>query len=529
MLAVLVMVATTVVALVRQGEAERRRELVFQGQAEQLRLEILEAIDREGERFRTAVDFVAVTHPGPLEQFRAYFAKGADRIGEPQSSFDFILIEHVEASEFAELTERERAFGNPEFEIRSLAAGLDGERLIITRTGAEAVGGEIEVTGLDVTGFEAQIPVEVPEGGYALRVLEPDPALRLVLQMAGGGTEVAASQAESIRTYALLVSPVPGPDGGVGMDDRLASAIRLVPISDLLDPVDRRMASGLEASLLVDGIEQPVARVIGSESRTPGATDLGVTYDLSTDGQRWTLEVVATPDFGAPIGLFDPLGTWAFGLTTASLGGLAMLARNWHRRRVLRAERELASARTVAATDGLTGLLNRVGFVERSAELDGRMSAATFFIDLDGFKNINDRDGHQAGDRVLREVAERLRRSTRPTDLVSRLGGDEFIVHAQGMDEGAAEAFALRIVEIVDQVDEHLSCSVGVALRDPGESVTLDELLRRADAAMYEVKRAGGHGHRMVRARSHPAKGGESPPPSPEPDESPLVRVFRDW
>jgi diguanylate cyclase (GGDEF)-like protein len=513
--AAIILALTSVVAVVQQQEAFRRRDLVFAAQAGQLRQEVLEAIDRQGERFRTAVDFVAVTHPGPVDQFRAYFDRQVlDSGQELRSSFNFILLEQVATSGFDALRQREERLGNEGFEVRSLP-GPSADRLVITRTASEAAAGELDVTGLDVTGFERYLPVAVPDQGYALRVLEPGPSIRLLLQVAGQGGQEAESAIGETGTFVMLVSPVPGRDGATEPDRRLASAVRLLPVDELIGAVDPALVDGMQASLLVESEAEPVATLVGPSGVPDGPVDLRVDYDLITDGQRWTLVIAAGPGYGPPTGLFDRLGTWIFGLTTATLAALALMARGWHGRRLVRTELELASALTVASTDGLTGLLNRIGFVQRSSQLDDGTAATVLFIDLDGFKAVNDLDGHEAGDLVLQGVAERLTQSTRPSDLVSRLGGDEFIVYlSRSADPVVAADMASRLIDAVDQVDDRLSCSIGVALRDPGDGTPVDELLRRADAAMYRVKRSGGRGFHIARPGAPlpaPVDGGRRP------------------
>ncbi len=509
----LVLVLTALVALIQQRGAEQRRELLFESQAEQIYHEILQAIEAEGLQFRTAVDFVAVTHPGPLDQFQSYFARQSQlRSGSAPSPFDFMLIEVAPPSGFDELESRERTLGNADFDVRSL--GGDGDRLVITRTSIEPTIGDVDVRGLDVTAFAEQFPVVRPDGGYALRVLEPDPAVDLLINLAGQSASSADALSAEVKTFALLVSPVPvgGDEPGksavvdsAGQPVAPVSAIRLVPIDALFAPVDARLLTDLQATLVVEGIDRPVAMLAGPGGRLDDPGELLAEYTLATDGQSWALSIVADDGFGPDTGFFDALSTWAFGLTTAALAGAFLLARSWHGQRLVKAERELASALTVASTDGLTGLLNRVGFVQQAGIIDATAPVSLFFIDLDGFKAINDLDGHEAGDEVLRAVAGRLLAETREQDLVSRLGGDEFIAHLAGADLDAAARFASRIIDAVDEVDDRLSCSIGVARRRAGETTSVDELLRRADAAMYKVKRDGGRGFHLVEADDPPA------------------------
>ena len=151
-----------------------------------------------------------------------------------------------------------------------------------------------------------------------------------------------------------------------------------------------------------------------------------------------------------------------------------------------------------ASTDPLTGLANRAAFTTAlEAALAGPpgTEVSVLFVDLDHFKLINDQLGHEAGDQVLREVATRLRRASRPGDVCARLGGDEFAVLLAGADEAAALAAAARVAAAIraplrraDDAFVPLSASVGHAtVRGGGDP---EELLRRADDAMYAAKRA---------------------------------------
>lgn len=173
--------------------------------------------------------------------------------------------------------------------------------------------------------------------------------------------------------------------------------------------------------------------------------------------------------------------------------------------RVVLDHRRLQRRMTEAAqSDPLTGLLNRRAFseeVERRIdrlEHEGR-PGVLLFCDLDNFKEVNDRLGHEAGDAALRAVANLLRAAVRPSDLVSRLGGDEFALWLDGADEYIATDRAERLRQDAPIALAHvgagpdlpLSISVGIAVRRPGSGERLRDLIGRADGAMYNVKRAG--------------------------------------
>jgi len=163
--------------------------------------------------------------------------------------------------------------------------------------------------------------------------------------------------------------------------------------------------------------------------------------------------------------------------------------------------RRLATLWQLAHCDPLTGLSNRACFLQHCrtalARADGtRATVAVLFIDLDGFKAVNDRHGHAAGDRLLELVAQRLRAALRAEDAIARFGGDEFAVLLEGIRQPAAAG------RIADRVADRLSApyevgglrltlaaSIGVALPDAG-TVDADALIARADAAMYAVKQA---------------------------------------
>jgi two-component system, sensor histidine kinase LadS len=155
----------------------------------------------------------------------------------------------------------------------------------------------------------------------------------------------------------------------------------------------------------------------------------------------------------------------------------------------------------MALHDTLTGLANRAALYAYLDEAWQRVHRngtplVLLLIDLDGFKPVNDRLGHEVGDHVLVEVAARLQAASRAGDLVCRFGGDEFVVASDALDvPQAAQQFAERLIDALNQPmtaapQARISASIGIAVGSHGPADTSD-LLRRADGAMYAAKAAG--------------------------------------
>jgi len=204
------------------------------------------------------------------------------------------------------------------------------------------------------------------------------------------------------------------------------------------------------------------------------------------------IAVAATP---VVVGIRLLLGADVDGLLLV-VGGAAIAALVMVRIGRLSAARNRAEGalRFEASHDHLTGLPNRREFLDQlSNELTHTKQCVIFFCDLDDFKSVNDRLGHAAGDELLVEVARRLRSCVRHDDIVSRFGGDEFLILLRGQAPSVvttvcnriADALSRPILLRVEQVS--IGASVGVAIAT-GEA-DADALIRRADHAMYEAKR----------------------------------------
>jgi diguanylate cyclase (GGDEF)-like protein/PAS domain S-box-containing protein len=223
---------------------------------------------------------------------------------------------------------------------------------------------------------------------------------------------------------------------------------------------------------------------------------------------------------GSPIDDFETVGRHrdgygiAIGLTvsptvdaTGDLIGASVIVRDISERKEL--ERQLTRQ---AFHDGLTGLANRALFrdrVQHAVIAAGRhpTGIAVLFLDLDGFKTVNDSLGHAAGDLLLLAVGERLQLCVRPGDTVARLGGDEFAILIDETSQTAAVAAAARVLKaldesvIIEKREVAVTASIGIVMGDSGDDA--DALLRQADTAMYAAKAAGKNRYLLFQAHMH--------------------------
>jgi diguanylate cyclase (GGDEF)-like protein len=198
-------------------------------------------------------------------------------------------------------------------------------------------------------------------------------------------------------------------------------------------------------------------------------------------------------------------------MVSALLLNIALILLIWRRTTSLSSEVDVyrqaeVRAKHLAITDPLTNLFNRRAIKEKTAELSARASrrgksAAFLMIDLDGFKKVNDLYGHDCGDQLLREVADRMRDTVPPSSVLARLGGDEFGVclvfepeYPETVDRVAEDLIeALARPVTIGEFDHNVTASIGIA-RPEIDCDSIDMLIRRADIALYAAKKNGRNG-----------------------------------
>jgi diguanylate cyclase (GGDEF)-like protein len=230
-------------------------------------------------------------------------------------------------------------------------------------------------------------------------------------------------------------------------------------------------------------------------------------WDAGMLGGVWLFGSAAQPGGPAVVELMLQLAVLL--LVAAVASGVVAL-----HQRVLEAE-----VRKLVDRDPLTGLANRRGLdqalrqeVARAGRTGGELSVA--MVDVDHFKSVNDTDGHQVGDAVLRVVAEALRAGVREYDVAARLGGDEFVLVLPGCGPDEAVAVAERLRQSIGTAtaDTHqVTASAGVAVFAV-HGTEPEELVAAADAALYAAKRAG-----RDRTAAAVARIPDTPPPEPQP------------
>jgi diguanylate cyclase (GGDEF)-like protein len=272
-----------------------------------------------------------------------------------------------------------------------------------------------------------------------------------------------------------------------------ASVVRLATVTGLLAASESRSSAILEHAAIgiwtigIDGrirsANAAAARLVGLDAGMQRGRML-TEFLPAFDGEQ-----LIRPTKGPSI----PVLTQAVTVPAEPEPLLTVFARDISERKQF--EEQLAHQ---ARHDALTGLPNRFAVLEHleNVLINGDDQCAVMFVDIDGFKSVNDSHGHATGDLVLREIADRIRGRVRPGDFVARLGGDEFLIVMRGFEDMTAVAsFGYRLIREIEQpfrFGDHLfavSASVGLTLPESGSPAMV--AVQQADAAVYLAKRRG--------------------------------------
>lgn len=293
------------------------------------------------------------------------------------------------------------------------------------------------------------------------------------------GMEMGAGSAVSIiRTDGQVLLRFPMPD---------------TPLPSLADSANFQRYAALPAgAFIASSVHDGVTRIHSFEHVTNMPLLINVVQSKATVLAPWSRSAWS-------------LGSFSVLLVLGNFGLALLFTRELGRRRriqkALRVEKD--RMQHMALHDALTGLPNRLLLKDRveqamAAAQRGGGSVGLLYLDLDGFKQVNDRWGHEAGDRVLVHIAQQLQQVARGTDTVCRLGGDEFVLLLPGCTVADVDEIALRVLAACtapcwwqgEDLQQVYSISGGVCMF-PEHGSNFSDLLRRADSALYQAKEAG--------------------------------------
>jgi len=352
-----------------------------------------------------------------------------------------------------------------------------------------------------------------PEHEKLLTVLGTQAALGIIAFKARAELRNRIDQLSALYRISNLASEV----GAIGatLNSMLEIAGEVIPQGQsailLLDESERhlRVAAGQGYQAAVRFLEIPVGQGVTGRCAETGLTQ--IVHDIArlenddeyipgVPGARSEVAVPLIAD-GRIIGVFNAESVEPDAFADEHVQTLTVIARQ--AATVIRSAQLLEETRRLAITDALTGLFNRRHFNQQLEENVGRATRyeeplALVFLDVDHFKSVNDKFGHQAGDRCLQALARTLRDSVRDSDQIARIGGEEFAILLIRADRELALSIAERLRNRIDDLvleedpplPVDLTASLGVAfLREDGDDPKT--LMRAADRALYTAKRLG--------------------------------------
>lgn len=472
-------VLTSAAAWMSHNSAVRESELLFETVAlsEEQRFEA--SLDDWIAEFDSAVSFVQATFPTTPHQFSTFFENSTIAAAESLTDPGVSVIELVELDDVSSLEARERVLGNEDFEVITNSSG-DEPLLVVTRsTNATTLPG-FSFIGRDLSEFLTE--------DFTQDLATPDRFLVTLNNQDDMNSLLNAEDDRFGSPYSVMVDPIEGTNG-----ETAAWVVRSFQFETIVNRVLDESDLSVNVSIGLLGQNVPIIDANPATQTEFASTTMRSQQMFERPIGEFTVFVWADDDFGVPSGLLSQTDIWIAGLLLTLVVALSTAYVIGQRDMLESSVFELQHARTLASTDPLTGLLNRTAFIDLAEEMDQTRGGTVFFIDLDGFKEVNDTLGHTEGDRVLRKVSELLRSQFRDDDLVSRFGGDEFMIFTPGLyGEAIEKEVASRVVKAIAKSTLGVTCSVGAAERGPYDLTPIETMIRKADRAMYQAKQAGG-------------------------------------
>jgi diguanylate cyclase (GGDEF)-like protein len=500
-LALFALLAVPVTSKVRD-QVRGDNEQVFDAQAASVGASVTTAVQRMDDLTLAARTLLAANPDLSNRQFAEWYrGMGVDRRFPGVAGFGYTeRVSHGQLPRFVDELAADPIPGSTKGSFELVPPG-DRPSFCLARLGVGAHAmAELGVSGLDLCALSKLLDSARDSGSFSAFVVSADDhggagLFEVIAPVYRGGGVPATVDERRARIKGWIIglfdagpilrTAVAGQDGVAVSLAREHAAVR-----------DTRVPAGDGAGFrtLLNSLESSSTASYGHVPRGPV---LRRRFGVDADG-RWVVSV-SRP---APSGLASPDGVAGIAFVGWVVIGLLLsllvhvLARG--RERALRmVDEKTGQLRHQALHDGLTGLPNRALIMDRAEQLLSRarrerFEPAAMFIDLDGFKDVNDTLGHESGDELLRAVATRIAGVLRDSDTVGRLGGDEFVV----LVEGDPDTVASRILEVLRKPFElraadgpvSVTGSIGIAsgIRDAAK-----DLLRDADIALYEAKGAG--------------------------------------
>ena len=470
---------TAASAWISQNSAARENALLFDAAAlaEEQRFEA--SLDDWISEFDSAVSFVQSTFPGSPDEFESFFATSS--IGVPANLLDpgVAVVELAQLEDVPALEARERALGNSDFQVVTNSTGGDA-LLVVTRSTNTSTLPGFSLVGRDLSQFLTS--------DFTDDLTSPERFLVTLNNQNDLTSQLQAGEDRFGAPYSVMVDAITNDQG-----ETLGWVVRSFQFENVAERVIEASDRNVNVSIGLLGETIPIIDADPNTDSEFDSSELRLETTFERPIGNFTVSVWADDDFGQASGLFAPTDHWIVGLLLTAFIAIALGYVLSQRDMLESRSFELQHARTLASTDPLTGLLNRNAFVELAEQTEYALGGTVFFIDLDGFKEVNDTLGHAEGDRVLRQVSELIRKQFRDDDLVSRFGGDEFLILTPGLfGEHTEKEVAGRVVRAIADAELGVTCSVGAAERPPYDFTPIETMIRKADRAMYLAKQAGG-------------------------------------